>query len=79
MWSWNSRLGLQMKHAAPAPKGAWHVGAADHAVDRIPRSLRMAMLSDTDRWRWAPRLPSATSFENSPKRSCDSHIVCPVL
>jgi hypothetical protein len=26
-----------MKHAAPAPKGAWHVGAADHAVDRIPR------------------------------------------
>jgi hypothetical protein len=27
MWSWNSRLDLQMKHAAPAP--------ADHAVDRI--------------------------------------------
>ena len=22
----DSRLGLQMKHADPAPKGAWHVG-----------------------------------------------------
>ena len=22
----DSRLGLQMKHAAPEPKGAWHVG-----------------------------------------------------
>ena len=31
----DSRLGLQMKHAAPAPNGAWHVGRADHAVDRI--------------------------------------------
>jgi DNA polymerase-4 len=31
----DSRLGLQMKHAAPRPNGAWHVGPADHAGDGI--------------------------------------------
>ena len=72
MWSWNSRLGLQMKHAAPAPKEAWHAGRP------TMRSIESAiasdgMLSDTDRWRWASRLPFPTSFANSPKRTCDRH------
>src|ERR1700674_2948072 len=70
MWSWNSRLDLQMKHAAPAPKKAWHVGrptmpstGSAIASDGMP--------SDTDRWRWASLLPFPTSFANSPKRTCD--------
>lgn len=35
MWSSNSHSDLAMKHAVPAPKEAWHAGAADHAVDKI--------------------------------------------
>jgi len=75
MWSWNSRLGLQMKHAARHQRGI-AVGAVDHAVDRIRDRFGWGCCR-TRIGRWAPRLSSATSFENSAKRSCDSHIVRP--
>src|SRR5258708_2637168 len=72
MWRWNSRLDLQMKHAVPAPKKAWHVGrptmrstGSAIASDGMP--------SDTDRWRWASLIPFPTSFADSRKRSCDRY------
>src|SRR6266566_7727555 len=59
-----------MKHAAPARKRAWHVGRP--TMPSIESAIASdGMLSDTDRWRWAPRLPFPTSFANSPKRTCD--------
>src|SRR5258708_15454967 len=61
-----------MKHAAPAPKRAWHVGRP--TMPSIGSAIASdGMLSDTDRWRWALRLPFPTSFANSPKRTCDRH------
>jgi len=61
-----------MKHAAPAPKRAWPVGRP--TMPSIGSAIASdGMLSDTDRWRWAPRLPFPTSFANSPKRTCDRH------
>jgi hypothetical protein len=33
------------------------------------------MLLDTARWRWASLVPFPTSFANSPKRTCDRHVV----
>jgi hypothetical protein len=50
-------LGLTDEARRPGTKRGMARWGADHAVDRIPRSLRIGMLSDTDRWRWAlPRL-----------------------
>lgn len=68
----DSRLGLQMKHAARHQMG--HGTLGEPTMPSIGSAIASdGMLSDTDRWRWAPRLPSPTSFENSQKRSCDSH------
>jgi hypothetical protein len=54
MWSWNSRLDLQMKHAAPAPKKAWHVGRP--TMPSIGSAIASdGMLLDTARWCWASR------------------------
>ena len=39
MWSWNSCLGLQMKHADPASKGAWCYSAWGPNADRHHKSL----------------------------------------
>jgi len=60
MWSWTP-AGLTDEARRPSTKRGMARWAADHAVDRI-RDRFDRMLSDTDRWRWAPRLPSPDEF-----------------
>jgi hypothetical protein len=59
-------LGLTDEARCPAPKKALHVGGP--TLPSIGFAIVSdGMPSDTDRWRWASRLPFPTNFANSPK------------
>src|SRR5271169_6612604 len=72
MFSWNSRLDLKMRRAAPAPRKAWRVGWPT-ALSIGSAIASDGMLSDMRRWRWEFLVPFPTSFANSPKRTYDDH------
>jgi hypothetical protein len=57
MWSWSTDEARR-----PGIKRGMARRAADHAVDRIRDRFGWDAI-------WAPRLPSPTSFKNSPKEA----------
>src|SRR5271163_1652655 len=72
MCSWSSRLDLEMRRAAPAPRKAWRVGRLT-ALSIGSAIASGGTRSDMLRWRWGFPVLFPTSFANSPKRTCDHH------